>query len=216
MAAAPNRRAVAAFDIGIKNLAVCILSLGPDEDPATEIVVWKVIALAGPKEKIPNIQELAGRLFAALDELIAEFEAASTAPVQAQALDTVLIENQPSRLNGAMKSIQMMVYSYFQLRRHWEGEDCNTLMVSASQKLQLHTHEIPPVPTGKTGYALNKWKAIQYGNQYIKDCPALVEFVRKHKKKDDLFDSALHAVSWLKRHGALIETLRVAESAVLT
>ena len=207
-----SRRAIAAFDIGIKNLAVCILTVGPDEDPATEIVVWKVISLAGPKEKIPNIQELSGRLFAALDELITEFEGTS-APVPS--LNSVIIENQPSRLNGAMKSIQMMVYSYFQLRRHWEGEECNTYMVSASQKLQLHTHEIPSVPTGKAGYALNKWKAIQYGDQYIKECPILVNFVRKHKKKDDLFDSALHAVSWLKKQGCRIETLRAAEGAVL-
>jgi hypothetical protein len=202
------RRVIVAFDIGIKNLAVCILSVGPKEDPAAEVIIWKVISLAEQKEKIPGIHEVAGRLFMALDELVAELETASPGV----RIDSVIIENQPSRLNGGMKTIQVMVYSYFQLRRHWEGFVDSTLMVSASQKLQCHTHEITAAPAGKTGYALNKWKAIQYGMQYIKDCPKLSQFVNKHKKKDDLFDSGLHAVSWLKRQGYLIETLRAADS----
>jgi len=193
---------VVAFDIGIKNLAVCILDVGEKTDEAAHVVIWKVIALAETKEKIPCVQELSERLFIALDELMRELEEKGHDTV-----DNVLIENQPSRLNGAMKSIQMMVYSYFQLRKHWEGKVNNTYMVSASQKLLYHKHEIPDAPAGKTGYALNKWKAIQYGMQYIKDDASLLEYINKHKKKDDAFDSLLHAVSWLKKQSYLIEKI---------
>jgi DUF971 family protein len=199
-------RIVVGFDVGIKNLAVCAVGVQPEEArgecTTAKVLLWKIIALAEPKEKIPSVQELSGRLFIALDEFFEELEATG-----ATIIDSVLIENQPSRLNGSMKTMQMMIYSYFQLRRHWESKVNAVHMVSCSQKLQGHGHEIPAAPTGKTSYALNKWKAIQYGTKYIGDDATLQGLIKKYKKADDMHDSCLHVIAWLRKQGYPIEKI---------
>jgi hypothetical protein len=210
-----TQRVIIAFDVGIKNLAVCILSVQEKECTRAEVVSWKIISLAEPKEKIPGIQELTGRLYLALDEFLEHYE--STAPLYARTIDTVVIENQPSRLNGSMKTIQVLLYGYFQLRRHWEGYVKSTQMVAPTQKLLNHAFEIPEYD-GKSHsrYQATKWKGIQCGTVYIKDCQNLVKYVSTHKKKDDLYDSLLHGVAWLRKQGYQITSLQASPTFELT
>jgi hypothetical protein len=53
------------FDIGIKNLAMCILKEYSD---SVKIIDWRIIALADKKENIKGgINELAERLYIELD-----------------------------------------------------------------------------------------------------------------------------------------------------
>lgn len=208
---------IISFDVGVKNLACCVLATdadptkarartrdaggGGDGDPAAaSILHWTVYSLAAEKERIPTVNELSGRLFMVLDELVGELEARGVPTV-----DMVLLENQPSRLNGAMKSVQMMIYSYFQLRRHWEGRFLAVQMVSAGKKIQGHDCPIAtPESCGykaKMGYALNKWNAIQIAQAYIAGQDALDAFFRSHKKRDDLADSLCQALAWVRNHG---------------
>lgn len=196
-----TQRIIVSFDIGVKNLAVCVLSVNKESNVGT-VLVWKIIALAEVKEKIPSIHELAGRLFMEMDTLVGEIEPYGE-------IDTVLVENQPSRLNGSMKSIQMMIYSYFQLRRHWEGTVKHVQMISASQKLQGHdAHESAVPATTKKGYELNKWKAIQLMNCYIGKDAGLLALLNEYKKKDDMADALLQSISWMRKHG--IDLLSIA------
>jgi len=224
---APYR--ILSFDIGVKNLACCVLELdrdptvragsggasgagGGDAEAGTEsarVLFWTVFSLAAEKERIPSVNELAGRLFTVMDRLVADLE--SVAGIAT--LDMVLLENQPSRLNGAMKSLQMMLYSYFQLRRHWEGRAAAVQMVSAGKKTQGHDCEIAtPESCGykpKKGYALNKWNAIQIAQKYIGGDAELERLFAAHKKKDDLSDALCQALAWVRKHG-----YRVAEGCV--
>ncbi len=190
------------FDIGVKNLSCCVLNVATKSDQEVEVLLWKIMPLAQEKEKIPVMNEIAGRLFLVLDELVETLQSQGH-----EMITHVLIENQPSRLNGSMKSIQMMIYSYFQLRKHWDGIVAQVSMISASQKLLHHELSIPECTT-KTGYQLNKWKAVQYAQEYIKDCAELSELFRSHKKKDDLADAMLQSVSWLRKHGVNIQKIR--------
>lgn len=208
--AAPYR--VVSFDIGVKNLACCVLEL--DRDPTARgaaaagagperarVLFWTVFSLAAEKERIPSVNELSGRLFAVLDELVLGLERVAGVAT----LDMVLLENQPSRLNGAMKSLQMMIYSYFQLRRHWEGRALAVQMVSAGQKTQGHDCAIAtPESRGykpKKGYALNKWNAVQIAHSYVAGDDALARRFAAHRKKDDLADALCQALAWARRHG---------------
>jgi len=213
------------FDIGVKNLACCVLAL--ERDPAARgaaagagagagsgpesarVLFWKVFSLAAEKERIPSVNELAGRLFALMDKFVAELESVGGVAT----MDMVLLENQPSRLNGAMKSLQMMIYSYFQLRRHWEGRALAVQMVSAGKKTQGHDCEIAtPESCGykpKKGYALNKWNAVQIAQAYIRGDAELERLFAGHKKKDDLSDALCQALAWARRGG-----YRVAEGCV--
>lgn len=184
-------KVIVSFDIGVKNLACCVI--GPTATTDTyQVVFWKIFSLAAEKEKIPGIQELTARLYDVMDEFV------ETLTSHGYVIDTVLLENQPSRLNGAMKSLQMLIYGYFQLRRHWEGTVRQVLLISAKQKLQEHDKELPT--SDKTGYDLNKWKAVQYTYAYIGTDSSLNELFSSYKKKDDLSDALLQAVSWLRKH----------------
>lgn len=192
-------KVVVSFDIGVKNLACCVLtapivSAGADE---CSVVFWKIFSLAAEKEKIPAISELTARLYVVMDEFVDTLAGAG------YVVDTVLIENQPSRLNGAMKSLQMLIYGYFQLRKHWEGSIHQVLLISAKQKLLGHEKDI--ASSEKTGYELNKWKSVQYTLAYIEGDMELNELFRSYKKKDDLGDALLQGLAWLRKHKHPIE-----------
>lgn len=195
-------RVIISFDIGIKNLACCVLRAGEKGDESIDVLMWYIIALAAPKEKIPNVQELSLRLFSELDDLIEIMEKNGYTIVH-----DVLIENQPSRLNGAMKSIQMLIYSYFQLRRHWEGKVNNVHLISASGKLKDHTHQVDTSQTEKTGYELNKWKSVKLAEIYIQNNEKLKNLLCSYNKKDDMCDALLQAVAWLRKSKYKIETV---------
>jgi len=188
------RRVVISFDVGIKNLACCVMSVGDKSDEMFDIILWHIIALARPKEKIPNVQELSLRLFAELDDMCEVLEQNGF-----HVVDDVLVENQPSRLNGAMKTIQMMIYSYFQLRRHWEGRVSSVHMISASGKLKDHHHTVDTSQCDKTGYELNKWKAVKLAQIYLQSSPKLQGIFDSYNKQDDMADSMLQGVAWLRK-----------------
>lgn len=187
-------RVIISFDIGIKNLACCVMRVGEKSDDTVDVLMWYIIALAAAKEKIPSVQELSLRLFSELDDIVSILEQNGY-----DVIDSVLVENQPSKLNGAMKSIQMMIYSYFQLRRHWEGRVSSVHMISASGKLKDHTYVVDTSQVDKTGYDLNKWKAVRLAELYIGDDEKLTTLFNSYNKKDDMSDAMLQAVAWLRK-----------------
>lgn len=187
-------KVIISFDIGIKNLACCVIEASANKDDTNaKVLMWYIISLADKKEKIPAVGELSLRLFAELDELVETLG-------PERVIDTVIVENQPSKINGSMKTVQMMIYSYFQLRRHWEGRVLDVIMVSARGKLQGHDWCEAQIPaTDKTGYELNKWRAVRIAECYIKGDARLESIFCSYNKKDDMSDSMLQCIAWLRK-----------------
>lgn len=195
---------IVSFDIGVKNLAVCVIEYNPSD---LNILVWKIISLAAPKEKIPIMNELAGRLFLELDTLVDEI---------GQPIDFVILENQPSNLNGSMKSLQMMIYTYFQLRKHWEGLSKQVYLVSASEKLKGHEHldiDMKKYETMKR-YEKNKKLGVEITKMYLSKNPEILTYFCSYKKADDMADSFLQAISWLKKHNVSIENISMSSKTI--
>jgi len=218
---------VLSFDIGIRNLGYCDMTVSrpvktrasrskvspttlptvaetPDaaDTPAVPVAPvhavtinsWDVLTLALETENAKKISlnTIANRLFIEMEKLIRD---------SCGAWDAILIENQPSSLNGHMKSIQMMLYSFFQLHKHKLQPTLEVLLISANGKLQTHEEAektLPPCSLEK-GYRLNKWKSVHITNYYVKDDNALKELVTSHRKKDDLCDAFLQAMSWYNK-----------------
>jgi hypothetical protein len=101
---------------------------------------------------------------------------------------TVVIENQPVLKNPKMKSIQMILFTYFLIR----NSKINVKLVPASSKLKFNikNEEIDKVNKVKNKYTRNKKLAIEYCKEFIKDTEK-IQFFIDFKKKDDLADSYL-------------------------
>ena len=184
------------FDIGIKNLAVCaVKQLGDTDKTTASIIAWRLLPLMPEDRKTkPPQDKLMQALFEHLDELMEEVATPDTEL-------TVVIENQPARINGVMKTVQTWTQSYFYLRKHYGEAITGVHLVSASQKLLHHTHE----PTGAKGalntYKFNKSAAIVLTRAYLSPTNGpWLQYFNDSKKKDDLADAFLHAVAWMRRN----------------
>jgi len=107
----------------------------------------------------------------------------------------VVIENQPCLKNPTMKSIQMILYTYFLIRLRDEYNDINKIhisLMSASSKLKfnIENDEINEIKKIKDKYKKNKKLAIEYCKYFVKD--NWLDFFMNYKNKtDDLADAYL-------------------------
>jgi hypothetical protein len=234
------------WDVGIYNLSYCILEKN-DETKEIKIIDWNIVNLVD-SEKMKKDRNL---LFENIPRKLHELP-------QLLDVDGVVIENQPSLKNPQMKSIQMILYSYFLIlgKVIGNGEITksyieNVDFCSASNKLKVYDGpkivlpekksrakkkseevvdnkieitideentdnkniEIIPViqviqekedekktKSSSVKYADKKRLAIEHALYYLKkDQPTYFDFFNNHKKKDDLADSFLQGLYYLKK-----------------
>ena len=207
------------FDIGVKNLAVCILN---HDNNLIEIIDWRVISLVEKKKDINGLNNISELLFYELDNLMGSLE-----ELKYDKIDYVLIENQPSNLNGIMKSIQLLIFSYFSLLKHWDKFIGQVLLINASLKLQYHNFKPEPLikidPTRnkkeqkRDKYRNNKNDGIEITKYYIKNNDILNNYFIKYKKKDDLADTLLQTISYIKKNNAelIIEEANISHNNLI-
>jgi hypothetical protein len=101
---------------------------------------------------------------------------------------TVVIEKQPDR-NRKMKAIENLLHTYFLVREKdvviWDAR-----------------HKVPDVAgPGKARYAQRKKTSIERARKFIEDAPNQEwrAFFDAHKKKDDLADTVMQALSFIDK-----------------
>jgi hypothetical protein len=112
-------------------------------------------------------------------------------------IDTVLVENQIGTIALRMKTLQGMLYQYF-IMRH---PSCQVVTVSSSNKLKLQSTDDGPVTS--TSYSERKKQSILLARTIL---PLLLPeahsdwlgVLNRSKKKDDLADSLLQGLWFLK------------------
>jgi len=207
------------FDIGVKNLALCILR---HQDDKVTIVDWRIIALSESKKAFKGMDLISDVVYAELDNIVGSLQ-----ELGIEFIDRVIIENQPSNLNGIMKTIQMMIFGYFSLLKHWDQKVGEVILINAVYKLQNHSY----VPSSKADviakagkpektnrrdkYKMNKQDSIEICKYYIKDDENLAKLFGSHKKKDDLADTCLQTVSYIRKHGSDVEAVVLDEKNLL-
>ena len=235
---------ILSFDVGIKNLAYCLLEINTD-NKEYKINDWNIIDLSDEviiptcNHTITNktISKICGKkasynystgclckvhMKKNLDDpLLKEIKKkkAKKKPLielnktmiskmdnipDFITVDEVVIENQPSLKNPHMKSIQMMIFSYFIMRgindiKIPENKIKDIVMLSARNKLKIYKGpEILCDITDK--YRRNKYLAIQYcGKMIVGQEEKFIDEYEKSKKKDDLADSFLQGVFYLDK-----------------
>jgi len=123
----------------------------------------------------------------------------------------VVIENQPALVNPIMKSVQMIIFSYFSFKRTNENNIC-VQNINAKQKEKLPDKDEKwedseynkeykkSIERTNSKYTRRKRKCFYYAKQCLETAPALQSFLDTHKKKDDLTDSYLMCVDFLQRN----------------
>ena len=121
---------ILSWDIGIKNLSYCILER-EHNDSEINIIHWGIINLQENDELKKNRNLLFENIPRKLHELDYLLN-----------VDKVVIENQPSLKNPQMKSIQMIVYSYFimygKILSNNENKITDIDFCNASNKLKVY------------------------------------------------------------------------------
>lgn len=210
---------ILSFDVGVRNLAFIDVSYEPSASTSPgggplgvagtfKVHRWEVIdvmdgAPARPAHPGASAHDtLARALVSVLDHHFMD-------PANLR-YDHVLIENQPCNHNPAMKSVQMILFTFFHMLRHYAGCVDNVRLVSATRKLQL-AHGAPAgehadadatvvSPQVKPTYKDRKREAVRLCEHYLghvfpaETREAWLGVFRAHKKKDDLSDAAMQAV----------------------
>jgi hypothetical protein len=177
------------FDIGIKNLAFCDICHGE----TTQIIDWNVlnispnIAPRGIKIKKPSFHDVAKELMSQLNTQFKD---------SVHEYDCVLIENQPVQKNPVMKSIQIMVYSFFLITK----PDIDIRFVSASNKLKIkhQPDNIEEMCTSTVKYTRNKQKSVHICRHYLVNIlsnhQTQLQLLEDKCKRDDLADTFCQAM----------------------
>mgnify|MGYP003111162419 FL=1 len=162
---------ILSIDVGIKNLAMCLL----DEDKNNLVVEWDV-------DGIPP-QHRDGVYVSMRDHLDARPWVLSA--------KTILIEKQPDR-NKKMVSVMHFLYSYFIIK----CPKSETILYDAR-------HKIPDVAgPGKAQYNKRKKVSIERCEDFIRSNSINSHWIDtfvKSKKKDDLADTVMQALSFVNR-----------------
>lgn len=191
------------FDIGVKNLALCVIRQSQE---TVTMVDWTIITLADNKKQIKGVNKIAEILYYELDNIIGKL-----GDIDIKYIDKVIIENQPSNLNGIMKTIQYLLFSYFDLLRHWDKIVGEVILINPTQKLQNHTYLPQTIASPNTSrrdkYKINKQQSIEICKQYIMNDNSLHQIFLCHKKKDDLADTCLQTLSYIRKNGYNIDSI---------
>ena len=162
---------ILSIDVGIRNLAICLL----DEDHDNLVREWDVSGV--PPEHKDGV-------YVSLRKHLDERPWVLTAK-------TILIEKQPER-NKKMISVMHFLHAYFIIK----CPDAETILYDAR-------HKIPDVAgPGKAQYNKRKKVSIERCEAFIRDGDVNAHWLDtflKSKKKDDLADTVMQALSFVNR-----------------
>ena len=114
--------------------------------------------------------------------------------------EIICIENQPALKNPTMKSIQMILYSYFIIEGVCKDPICsNVQMINARNKLKVYKGE--PVECKFTDkYKRNKYLSVEYTKLMIlEEDQEFIDLFLESKKKDDLADAYLQGIYYIEK-----------------
>lgn len=178
---------ILAFDVGIKNLSYCLLE---SHEKDTHIIQWDNLCITDEKCKTVPLERMTEMTLLTLQDTFANnpnFQ-----------VDVVLIENQPSQKNGIMKTISVIIYTFFNMLKIQMGNVKEVRFVSPSSKLKCKWVNRLSNPVSTT-YSQRKKLSVQLMKLYMEViCPERIPWFQQHRKQDDISDSALFGIYYIE------------------
>jgi len=114
--------------------------------------------------------------------------------------EIICIENQPALKNPTMKTVQMILYSYFMIEGATKDKPVSEVhMINARNKLKVYKgSEVECKFTDK--YKKNKYLSVEYTKLMIlEEDNKFIELFTTCKKKDDLADAYLQGIYFIEK-----------------
>ena len=114
--------------------------------------------------------------------------------------EVICIENQPALKNPTMKTVQMILYSYFMIEGATKDTPVEQVhMINARNKLKVYKGpEVECKFTDK--YKKNKYLSVEYTKLMIlKEDKKFIDLFTESKKKDDLADAYLQGIYYIEK-----------------
>jgi len=114
--------------------------------------------------------------------------------------EVICIENQPALKNPTMKTVQMILYSYFMIEGATKDKPVEQVhMINARNKLKVYKGpEVDCKFTDK--YKKNKYLAVEYTKVMIlEEEQQFIDLFTTCKKKDDLADAYLQGIYFIEK-----------------
>jgi hypothetical protein len=179
---------IISFDIGIKNLAYCIM-----DSINVNIIEAELVDL---KCKKGNIQNIIDATLELLDDIFSKLD--TTQKIH------VIIESQMTSL---MKAIQTVINVFFKMYKKYESLDIETKYISARNKLSLinkyKDEYVQDDNIQSNQYKQNKVDSIHFGTWLLihkYPHPELLNKIKTLKKKDDIFDTILMCIYYYQEN----------------
>jgi Holliday junction resolvasome RuvABC endonuclease subunit len=166
---------ILSIDVGIKNLSYCLLDANNN---SVKVIDWDNISITDKNCKKIRVEEITECV---LETLMGQFNDSFYA-------DVVLIENQPMLKNGLMKTVAVVIYTYFNMLKLQFGNVKEVRFISATNKLkQIITGD---TIANKETYKDRKKLSIALARQHIVNvAPQFIEWFENQSKKDDCSDA---------------------------
>jgi len=200
---------IISWDVGLYNLSYCILQktliydneMEKDETYipkyTVKILKWAVFPISNKESN-----EIKSNKIGVYEKIPLVLDAIS----DILNVSDVLIENQPSMKNPTTKSIQIILFTYFVLHKQKsqklfgiESPIKNIEFISASNKLKIYDGPLLECKL-KSEYSQRKYFAKEHTKYFLEkyNDNEFLDFFIKSKKQDDLADSYLQGLYYIK------------------
>lgn len=178
---------IASFDVGIRNLAYCIM------DEKCNIVDWSVVDVL--ENKTTKVSKMKQCIF-----MFAKCVANVLDTIDMSNCNRVIIEHQPSR-NNKMKAMGNIIIGYLATKYH---DKPNNWAIFVAPRNKLKVYDGPSIDCHlKNKYGQNKYYAKEHCKYFLNKLNIAYRWkllYNDSKKKDDLADSYLQGMWYIKNN----------------